>query len=288
MENAIEIKNLSKTYQDFRLQELNLSIPAGTVMGLIGANGAGKSTLINSLLGLQKSDYESIHILGMDLKTQEKEIKEEIGVIFDVTHYNLEFTPVFIGKVLSKIYKNWDMATYKNYLEKFHLPINKKLKKYSKGMKMKLEFAIALSHSPKLLILDEATSGLDPIFRDEVLDIIREYTEDENHTVLLSSHITSDLDKIADYIAFIHEGRLLFVKTYDEIQENYGIINCGKEVFETLSTEDIISYRKEAYGYKVMIQNKQQLRKIFRDLEIENTSIDDLMLFYVKGEKLAC
>lgn len=288
MENAIEIKNLSKTYQDFRLQELNLSIPAGTVMGLIGANGAGKSTLINSLLGLQKSDYESIHILGMDLKTQEKEIKEEIGVIFDVTHYNLEFTPVFIGKVLSKIYKNWDMATYKNYLEKFHLPINKKLKKYSKGMKMKLEFAIALSHSPKLLILDEATSGLDPIFRDEVLDIIREYTEDENHTVLLSSHITSDLDKIADYIAFIHEGRLLFVKTYDEIQENYGIINCGKEVFETLSTEDIISYRKEAYGYKVMIQNKQQLRKIFRDLEIENTSIEDLMLFYVKGEKLTC
>lgn len=288
MENAIEIKNLSKTYQDFRLQELNLSIPAGTVMGLIGANGAGKSTLINSLLGLQKSDYESIHILGMDLKTQEKEIKEEIGVIFDVTHYNLEFTPVFIGKVLSKIYKNWDMATYKNYLEKFHLPINKKLKKYSKGMKMKLEFAIALSHSPKLLILDEATSGLDPIFRDEVLDIIREYTEDENHTVLLSSHITSDLDKIADYIAFIHEGRLLFVKTYDEIQENYGIINCGKEVFETLSTEDIISYRKEAYGYKVMIQNKQQLRKIFLDLEIENTSIEDLMLFYVKGEKLAC
>lgn len=278
----------SKIYQDFRLQELNLSIPAGTVMGLIGANGAGKSTLINSLLGLQKSDYESIHILGMDLKTQEKEIKEEIGVIFDVTHYNLEFTPVFIGKVLSKIYKNWDMATYKNYLEKFHLPINKKLKKYSKGMKMKLEFAIALSHSPKLLILDEATSGLDPIFRDEVLDIIREYTEDENHTVLLSSHITSDLDKIADYIAFIHEGRLLFVKTYDEIQENYGIINCGKEVFETLSTEDIISYRKEAYGYKVMIQNKQQLRKIFRDLEIENTSIEDLMLFYVKGEKLTC
>ena len=278
----------SKIYQDFRLQELNLSIPAGTVMGLIGANGAGKSTLINSLLGLQKSDYQSIHILGMDLKTQEKEIKEEIGVIFDVTHYNLEFTPVFIGKVLSKIYKNWDMATYKNYLEKFHLPINKKLKKYSKGMKMKLEFAIALSHSPKLLILDEATSGLDPIFRDEVLDIIREYTEDENHTVLLSSHITSDLDKIADYIAFIHEGRLLFVKTYDEIQENYGIINCGKEVFETLSTEDIISYRKEAYGYKVMIQNKQQLRKIFRDLEIENTSIEDLMLFYVKGEKLTC
>lgn len=155
-------------------------------------------------------------------------------------------------------------------------------------MKMKLEFAAAFSHNPKLLILDEATSGLDPIFRDEILDIIREYTEDETHTVLLSSHITSDLDKIADYIAFLHEGKLLFVKTYDEIQENLGIINCGKEVFDALAPEDIVSYRKETYGYKVMVSHKQDLRKIFKDLEIEHASIEDLMLFYVKGEKVTC
>lgn len=153
---------------------------------------------------------------------------------------------------------------------------------------MKLEFAIAFSHAPKLLILDEATSGLDPIFREEILDIIRKYTEDEDHTVLLSSHITSDLDKIADYIAFIHEGQLLFVKTYDEIQENFGIINCRKELFDSLNPEDILSYRKESYGYKVMIESKQELRKIFPDLEIENASIEDLMLFQVKGEHVPC
>lgn len=288
MEYAIQIKNLSKTYKDFQLNNLSLNLPTGTVMGLIGANGAGKSTLIRSILGLNKSDYEELKILGKDFRTAEKEIKEDIAVIFDVTHYNLEFTPAFIGKLLPKIYANWNPDTYEYYLKKFGLPQNKKLKQFSKGMKMKLEFAAAFSHNPKLLILDEATSGLDPIFRDEILDIIREYTEDETHTVLLSSHITSDLDKIADYIAFLHEGKLLFVKTYDEIQENLGIINCGKEVFDALAPEDIVSYRKEAYGYKVMVSHKQELRKIFKDLEIEHASIEDLMLFYVKGEKVTC
>lgn len=288
MEYAIQIQNLSKSYKDFQLKNLSLDVPCGTVMGLIGANGAGKSTLINSILGLHNADYEKLSILGKDLRTEEKAIKEEIAVIFDVTHYNLEFTPAFIGKLLSKFYKNWDQNTYEYYLKKFDLPLKKKLKQFSKGMKMKLEFAAAFSHHPKLLILDEATSGLDPIFREEILDIIREYTEDEDHTVLLSSHITSDLDKIADYIAFIHEGKLLFVKTYDEIQENLGILHCGKDVLEALNPEDIISYRKEAYGYRAMIQNKQELCRIFQDLKIENASIEDLMLFYVKGEKATC
>lgn len=288
MEHTIEIRHLSKEYKDFRLQDVSLNIPTGTVMGLIGANGAGKSTFINSILGLVNSDYEMLRIFGKDLRTQEKEIKEDIAVIFDVSHYNLEFTPAFIGKMLSRVYKNWDMTIYEQYLEEFHLPKRKKLKQYSKGMKMKLEFAIAFSHAPKLLILDEATSGLDPIFREEILDIIRKYTEDEDHTVLLSSHITSDLDKIADYIAFIHEGQLLFVKTYDEIQENFGIINCRKELFDSLNPEDILSYRRESYGYKVMIESKQELRKIFPDLEIENASIEDLMLFEVKGEHVPC
>lgn len=285
MESAITIKNLNKSYKDFSLSNLSLDVPSGTVMGLIGANGAGKSTLIGSLLGLLRSDYEEISILGMDLKTQEKEIKENIAVIFDVTHYNLAFTPLFIGKMLAKIYKNWDMDQYKRYLQQFQLPEKKKLKQFSKGMKMKLEFAIALSHNPKLLILDEATSGLDPIFREEILDVIREYTEDEEHTVLLSSHITSDLDKIADYITFIHEGKLLFVKTNDEIQNDYGIINCGKETLDNLCPDDVISYRKEAYGYRVMIRNKQTLLRIFPDLIIEPATVEDLMLFYVKGEK---
>lgn len=186
--------------------------------------------------------------------------------------------------MLKKVYKNWDMEKYNGYLERFGLPADKKLKKFSKGMKMKLEFAIAFSHAPKLLILDEATSGLDPIFRDEILDLIREFTEDEDHTVLMSSHITSDLDKVADYIAFIHDGELWFIKTYDEIRDNYGIIHCKKEFFESLREEDIVSFKKEPHEYRVLIKNKLEIQNVFPELEIEKASVEDVMLFYVKGE----
>ena len=234
MENAIEIRNLSKEYRDFSLKNLSLNVPRGTVLGLIGENGAGKSTLIQSMLGLIKAEYEKIELLGKQLRNQEKEIKEDIAVIFDVSHYNPEYTPAFIGKMLKKVYRNWDMEKYDAYLSRFGLPSDKKLKKFSKGMKMKLEFAIAFSHKPRLLILDEATSGLDPVFRDEILELIREFTEEEDHTVVISSHITSDLDKVADYIAFLHEGKLQFVKSYDELQNDYGVLHCGKDFFESL------------------------------------------------------
>ena len=284
MENAIQIKNLSKEYKDFSLKNITLNIPEGTVMGLVGANGAGKSTLLQSLLGVITSDYDEVKILGKDMRGEERKIKEEIAVIFDASHYSLQYTPKFIGKFLSKIYQNWDMEKYNEYLARFQLPADKKLKKFSKGMKMKLEFAIAFSHDPKVLILDEATSGLDPIFRDEILELIREFTVEENHTVLLSSHITSDLDKIADYIAFIHEGELQFVKTYDEIQDNYGILHCGQDFFDTLRDEDIVSFKKEAYEYKVLVKNKSEIRNVFPELEMEKASIEDIMLFYVKGE----
>lgn len=284
MEDAIQIKNLTKEYKDFSLKNCTLNVPGGTILGLVGANGAGKSTMIQSLLGLIKADYDEIRILGKDLRTEEKEIKEDIAVIFDVSHYSLEYTPKFIGKILEKVYRNWDMEKYNAYLTRFGLPEKKKLKKFSKGMKMKLEFAIAFSHAPKLLVLDEATSGLDPIFRDEVLDLVREFTEDESHTVLMSSHITSDLDKVADYVAFIHTGELKFIKTYDEIRDNYGIIHCGKEFFETLREEDIVSFKKEPYEYKVLVKNKMEILNIFPKLEIEKASVEDIMLFYVKGE----
>lgn len=228
MEFALEVKGLRKTYKEFGLKNISMKLPKGCVLGLIGENGAGKSTLINAILGLIECDYESLRIFGQEYAGNEKQIKEEIAVIFDKTCYDLNFTPLFIGKILSNVYSNWDMEKYHMYLDQFELPKKKKLKEFSKGMKMKMEFAAALSHDPKLLILDEATSGLDPVFRDEILDILREYTEDEEHTILMSSHITSDLDKISDYIAFIHDGELLFTKTYDELQENYGVLNCGQ------------------------------------------------------------
>lgn len=284
MENAIEIRNLSKEYRDFSLKNLSLNVPRGTVLGLIGENGAGKSTLIQSMLGLIKAEYEKIELLGKQLRNQEKEIKEDIAVIFDVSHYNPEYTPVFIGKMLKKVYRNWDMEKYDAYLSRFGLPSDKKLKKFSKGMKMKLEFAIAFSHKPRLLILDEATSGLDPVFRDEILELIREFTEEEDHTVVISSHITSDLDKVADYIAFLHEGKLQFVKSYDELQNDYGVLHCGKDFFESLREEDIVSFKKEPYEYKVLVRNRNGILSVFPDLEMEKASVEDIMLMYVKGE----
>lgn len=284
MENAIEIRNLSKEYRDFSLKNLSLNVPRGTVLGLIGKNGAGKSTLIQSMLGLIKAEYEKIELLGKQLRNQEKEIKEDIAVIFDVSHYNPEYTPAFIGKMLKRVYRNWDMEKYDAYLSRFGLPADKKLKKFSKGMKMKLEFAIAFSHKPRLLILDEATSGLDPVFRDEILELIREFTEEEDHTVVMSSHITSDLDKVADYIAFLHEGKLQFVKSYDELQNDYGVLHCGKDFFESLREEDIVSFKKEPYEYKVLVRNRNGILSVFPDLEMEKASVEDIMLMYVKGE----
>lgn len=285
MENAIEIKSLTKKYDDFTLKNISLNLPSGTILGLIGENGAGKSTLIQSILGIVKSDYQELKIFGLDFNTHEKEIKEDIAVIFDNTHYNLEFTPKFIGLILSKIYKNWDMEQYYHYLNRFELPLKKKLKSFSRGMKMKLEFAIAFSHDAKLLILDDATSGLDPIVRDEILSIIREFTEKEDHTVLMSSHITSDLDKISDYIAYIHKGELLFMQPYEQIHDEYGIIHAGRDVLDVLNEDDVIGYIKEPYSYSILVNHRQQIQEVFKDLEITRPTVEEMMLFYAKGVK---
>lgn len=286
MEYAIEVRNLTKRYKDFTLDDISFALPQGTVMGLIGENGAGKSTLINSILGIADSESSLTAMLGLDMKTHSKKIKEDIAVIFNDSHYDVNLTPKIIGHILSKVYKNWDAPLFSEYLERFDLPEKKKIKKLSTGMRVKLEFAAALSHHPKLLILDEATSGLDPVFRDEILDILREFTEDEDHAVLMSSHITSDLDKIADYIAYLHEGKMQFIKTYDEIRNDYGIITCGQELFDTLSRDDIAAYKKEPYSYRVLVKNRAKLRQIFQDIPMENASVEDIMLFYVKGEKV--
>ena len=286
MEYAIEVRNLTKRYKDFTLDDISFALPRGTIMGLIGENGAGKSTLINSILGIADSESRLTAILGLDMKTHSKKIKEDIAVIFNDSHYDINLTPKIIGHILSKVYKNWDSPLFSKYLERFGLPEKKKIKKFSTGMRVKLEFAAALSHHPKLLVLDEATSGLDPVFRDEILNILRELTEDEDHAVLMSSHITSDLDKIADYIAYLHEGKMQFIKTCDEIRNDYGIITCGQELFDTLSRDDIAAYKKEPYNYRVLVKNRAKLRQIFRDIPMENASVEDIMLFYIKGEKV--
>lgn len=286
MGNAIQVRNLTKKYKDFTLDNISFTLPSGTVMGLIGENGAGKSTLINAILGVSDAEYDQVALLGHDLRTQTKLAKEDVAAIFSDSHYDYGMTPLAVGEMLSRFFRSWDQQKYLGYLKRFHLPEKKRLKKFSTGMRVKLEFAAALSHNPKLLILDEATSGLDPVFRDEILDILREFTEEEEHAVLMSSHITSDLDKIADYIAYLHEGKLLFVKTYDDIRDNYGIITCGRQLFDALSRDDISAYRKEAYSYKILVNDRAKLRRIFPDIEMVPASVEDIMLFYVKGEKV--
>lgn len=286
MTNAVEIKNLSKSYKGFCLKVIDLQIPKGSVFGLIGENGAGKSTLIKSMLGTINCEYDKLEYFGKDFSGHEKEIKESISVIYDQTHFDLDFTPRIVGKIMKNVYKSWDQTKYIDLVKRFELPIGKKLKDFSRGMKMKLEFAVALSHDTRLMILDEATSGLDPIFRDDILDILRKYSEDEEHTILMSSHITSDLDKIADYIGFIHNGEVVFVKSYDEIRDNYGIIKCGKQMFNSLNENDIVAYKKEEHSYSVLVNNRYEIKKVIKDLVVENATLEDVMLLVVKGEKI--
>ncbi len=278
----LSVQDLNKSYKDFTLEGVSFEIPKGCIMGLIGENGAGKSTTIKSILNLIKKDGGSISFWGEDL-AQNKEIKEDIGVVFDEISFYQTMTPVEIGKVSRAAYKNWDGAVYENYLSRFDLPKTKSVKDFSKGMKMKLSIAVALSHNAKLLILDEATAGLDPIMRDDILDVFLEFVQDEEHSVLMSSHITTDLEKVADYITFIHKGKVLFSKTKDELKYRYGIIRCGAAAFEQMDKADILCYRKEEYQVSVLVADKEAARRKYKELVIDNATIDEIMLLYVKG-----
>lgn len=284
MEYTLDIKDLSKSYSDFTLNHIDFQIPKGVIMGLIGENGAGKSTIINLLLNEIKKESGSIHIFGKDMDSEEKTIKQHIGVVFDECNFIETFKVKHLNTIFKDVYTAWDEDLYFSYIKRFDLPQDKKIKAFSKGMKVKLSFAVALAHHPKFLVLDEATSGLDPVMRDEVLDILQEFIQDEEHTVLLSSHITSDLEKIADYIAFIHKGNILFSKPKDELLYEYGILRCGKEIFSEIDPEDIVTYRKEDYEWKVLVDNKEEAMRKYPQAVMDQPTIDDIMLFYIKGE----
>lgn len=246
MNDALIVSGLTKTYKDFMLNEVSFSVPCGSIVGLIGENGAGKSTAINAVLGLIQKEAGSICVLGKE--QLDNEIKEQIGVVYDGNNYPEIFSARKLNRVMKAIYHSWEEHTFLNLLKKFSLPADKPIKQFSKGMKMKLAIAVALSHNSKLLILDEATSGLDPVIRDDILDILLDFAQDETHSILISSHITTDLEKIADYIVFIHEGQVVFSKPKDELIEQYGIIKCGAAQFEALDKLDIIVYRKIMNG----------------------------------------
>ncbi len=278
--NAIEIKNLTKTYEQFKLDNINLNLPTGTIMGLVGENGAGKTTTIKLIMNSITADKGTISVL-QNINTNKTFIdtKENIGIVLDEACFPDILSVKNIDKIMSKTYKNWNSKVFLGYMDRFELPLNKKFKEFSKGMKMKVGIAVALSHDAKLLILDEATSGLDPMAREEILDILNDYTRDENNSILFSSHITSDLEKICDYIAFIHKGKLVLCEEKDVLIESYGIAKLTEDELLDIPIEAIVGKKKNGYGYELLLKRDS----INSGIDLEKTTIEEIVLFMVKG-----
>lgn len=282
--NALVVNGLTKKYKDFVLDNISFSVPYGAIVGLIGENGAGKSTTINAILGLISKNAGNIEILGRNDTEIDESIRNQIGVVFDGNNYPDVLSAKKLNNVFKKIYTTWDESKFFLLLKKMSLPADKKIKEFSKGMKMKLSIAVAFSHNSKLLILDEATSGLDPVIRDDILDMFLDFVQDENNSILVSSHITSDLEKVADYIVFIHNGKVVFSKPKDELRYKYGIIKCGAAQFDAIQKKDIIAYRKQDYEWEVLVADKDKAQRKYSKAVIDPATIDEIMLLYVKGE----
>lgn len=284
-ENAIEISGLRKCYDGFTLDDISFDVPKGSIMGFIGQNGAGKSTTMKAILNIIKTDGGSIKLLGMDHIRDEAQIKECIAAVFDECPFHDSFKAKQINILFRGLYQNWDEKQFFDYLDRFHLPRKKKIGEFSKGMKMKMQIAAALSHKARLLIMDEPTTGLDPVVRNEILDVFREYLNDENNSILLSSHITSDLDKIADCVTFIDNGKLLLTGYKDEILESHGLMKCSKEDYNEIDTGDIISARINEYSVDIMVSDREKMSKKYSGILIEKTNLEEIMLFYVNRSK---
>ncbi|WP_298033397.1 ABC transporter ATP-binding protein [uncultured Dysosmobacter sp.] len=283
--NAIELSHIHKSFGAFSISDLCLTVPTGTICGLVGENGAGKSTTIRLMMNALRPDSGEARILGVDVNAPEfQAVKEDVGVVLDEAYFPEVLDAAQVGRIMAGTYRRWDDGLYKSYLRRFELPEKKPFKDYSRGMRMKLAIAVALSHSPKLLVLDEATAGLDPIIRDEVLNIFNEFTREEDHSILISSHILSDLEKLCDYIAFLHQGRLLFCDEKDQLLEAYGIFTDSAEQLECLLPEAVVSREENGYGgVRALIR---------RDLapagfQLDRPTIEDIILFTVKGAKEA-
>ena len=286
-ENAIEIKDLTKKYDGFTLDSISFAVPKGCIMGFIGQNGAGKTTTIRALLNIIKTDGGTINMLGLDHIKDEYAIKEQIAAVFDELPFHESFTANQVNTMFKGLYGNWNEQQFFSYLDRFSLPRKKKLKKFSKGMKMKLQIATALSHGARLLIMDEATTGLDPVVRNEILDIFREYIQDENNSILMSSHITSDLEKIADCVTFIDKGKILLTGFKDEILERHAVMKCTKAAFESIPAGDYISARINDFGAELMVADISAAKRQYPDFTFDRTTLEEIMLFYVnQGKKV--
>lgn len=280
-ENNIVVRNLYKSFDNFSLKDVSFQVPKGRIVGFIGENGAGKSTTINLILNELKKDGGQIQLFGRDHTAFS--VREDIGVVFDSCNFHDIFTADDLEKILSGIYKSWDKALFEQYLNRFRLPRTKTIGSFSKGMKMKLSIICAMAHRPKLLILDEATTGLDPVVRDEILDLFLEFIQDEERSIFFSSHITSDIQKIADYVILIHQGKIIFEKSKDDLIYNYGIIRCGREKFTGISPDDYIIFREEKLSMECLVPDREAAKQKYKNVVVDSASLEDIMLFYIKG-----
>lgn len=281
MKNVIEIKNVSKDYGDFKLDDVNFSVPEGSVCGFIGQNGAGKTTTIKLILDVIKADKGEIFLFGEDIQKDSARLREDIGVVFDEMGFHEFMTGRDINIMMKNIYKKWDEQVFFDYLRRFSLPTKKKCGDFSRGMRMKLQIAVALSHHAKLLIMDEPTSGLDPIVRNEMLQIFREFVVEEDHTILISSHITGDLEKMADEVVFINGGKIVLNGNKDEIIEKHGLLKCRKDELASIRKELIVSSQPGVFGTEVLVNDRKACERQYPDMVMEPASLEDIMLFYV-------
>ena len=278
--NAIEIRSLRKEYPGFLLDDISFDLPSGSIVGLVGENGAGKSTTIKLIMNAIRKDGGSVKVLGTDNESPDfSQLKNDIGVVLDDAYFPETLSAVNVGKVMANTYRNWDAAEYRRLLDWFSLPDKKAFVEYSRGMKMKLAIAVALSHRPRLLILDEATSGLDPMVRDEVIDVFNDFTREEDHSILLSSHIVSDLEKICDYVAFIHKGRLLLMEEKDRLLDQYMVARMPEEQLADLPEEAVVGVKKGNYGAEALVRREL----VSPAFPLERTTLEEIILFLAKG-----
>ncbi len=279
--NVIEVRDVTKNYEDFKLEHISFSVPEGSVCGFIGQNGAGKTTTIKAILDVISVDEGEIFVFGKNIKNEGAAFREDVGVVFDEMGFHEFMTGKDINIMMKNIYKNWNEAVFFDYLKRFSLPFKKPCGDFSRGMRMKLQIAVALSHNARLLIMDEPTSGLDPIVRNDMLQIFREFVVEEDHTILLSSHITGDLEKLADEVVFIDGGKLVLAGNKDEILEQHGLLKCKKEDLKDIDESFVVYPQVETFGATVLIHNQKACKKQYPEMIMEPASLEDIMLFYI-------
>lgn len=288
MENILELQQISKTFpkSNFTLDKVSFSLPYGAILGFVGENGSGKTTTIGCILNTIMKDSGTVKLFGKEMLDADTNMRERIGVVYDGDNFPTHWTARQLSQVMEGFYSQWDNSLFQKHMKNFNLPVNQKIKHYSRGMTMKLAIAVALSHHPQLLILDEATSGLDPIVRDEMLDVFLEFIQEEEHSILLSSHITSDLEKIADYITFIHNGKIIMTASKNDLVYNFAVMRCRESQFHALDPSDIIAYRKRDFQIDVLIPNAKEAERKYKNAVIDHVSVDEILLLLVKGERV--